>query len=379
MFVHVFYYRLKCLLRDRVTIFWTLVFPLVLATLYGVTFGDIKSQPEGFQPIKVAVIQNSAYENNKVFKMVLEDLSEPGPQQFLEITVTDGAEALKLLDNGLVAGVISQNDDIELLVNSSGLKQTILKSFLDSYSQNVQTVKAVMAQNSGISPRTTSRIGRHDYTEQIFFSQANPDTRLSIFYALLAMSCFYSSFWGLRNTRDIQADLSPQGARRGVAPTHKLALVFADNLAAFVIGFSEILIILAYLRFGLGITFGNQALFILLTCILGCFTGVSFGNFIGTVIRANENLKMIILISTTMTFSFLSGLMWEYIKYYIAQKAPFLSYINPVALIADSFYSLYIFAGLHRFWLNMAILALLWLAFSLISFALLRRERYASL
>ncbi len=379
MFGHVFYYRLKCLLRDRITLFWTLAFPLLLATLYGVTLGNIETQSTGFEPIKVAVIQNSAYENNKAFQKVLEDLSEAGPQQFLEITFTDRAEASKLLDKGLVAGVISQNDDIELLVNTSGLKQSILKSFLDSYLQNLTTVRAVMAQNPAITPQAINGMGQDDYTEQVFFSQANPATGLAIFYALLAMSCFYSSFWGLRNTRDIQADLSAQGARRSVGPTHKLAVVFADNSAAFVIGFSEILIILAYLKFGLGITFGHRALHILLTCVLGCFTGVSFGNFIGTVIRANENLKMIILTSTTMAFSFLSGLMWEDIKYRIALKAPLLSYINPLALITDSFYSLYIFAGLHRFWLNMAILALLWLTFSLISFALLRRERYASL
>jgi len=64
------------------------------------------------------------------------------------------------------------------------------------------------------------------------------------------MACMYSAFWGLCNTVDVQADLSAQGARRSVAPTHKLQVVLADAVAALVVSFAEVLILLAYLSFG---------------------------------------------------------------------------------------------------------------------------------
>ena len=98
----------------------------------------------------------------------------------------------------------------------------------------------------------------------------------------------YSSFWGLRNTIDLQADLSAQGARRSVAPTHKINVVLADAAAALVISFAEVLILLAYLVFVLGISFGNQLGYVLLTCLAGSVAGVSLGNLIGTVSSGGE-------------------------------------------------------------------------------------------
>ena len=41
MFMHVFIYRLKCLLRDRQTVFWTSIFSLCLATMFYFAFGHI--------------------------------------------------------------------------------------------------------------------------------------------------------------------------------------------------------------------------------------------------------------------------------------------------------------------------------------------------
>jgi len=63
----------------------------------------------------------------------------------------------------------------------------------------------------------------------------------------------------------------------------------------------------------------------------------------------------------------------------IARKAPFLSYINPAALITYAFYSLYVFASHRRFLLNIGLLLLISAAMCILSFLRLRRDRYASL
>jgi len=198
------------------------------------------------------------------------------------------------------------------------------------------------------------------------------------FYALIAMACMYSGFWGLRNAIDIQADLSAQGARRSIAPTHKLVVVLADTVAALSVSFAEVLILLAYMVFVLRISFGDQTAHVVLTCLAGCVAGVSFGSLVGTVVRGSEGLKTGILIGVSMIMSFLAGLMWVEVKDIVARRVPMLSYVNPAALISDAFYSLYIYGTHRRFFVNIGLLFLLSALMCTASFMKLRRIRYAS-
>ncbi|MGI6627791.1 MAG: ABC transporter permease [Bacillota bacterium] len=392
MFTHVFNYRLKCLLRDKETVFWTLLFPLLLATFFYFAFGHLTARLERFNPVKTVVVDNQAYRKNVRFRQVLESLSTEGENQILELIVADEQEAERLLEDGVVVGIITAVEagesgvlgepggSIGLTVKQRGINQSILKAILDEYAQTTKIVTDIAAKNPGALRQLIGDLeNRKSYTEQVSFSNAVPDTMLGYFYALIAMACMYSSFWGLRNTIDVQPDLSAQGARRSVAPTHKLRVVLADAAAAFVISFAEVLILLMYLAFVLGISFGNQFGYVLLTCLAGCISGVSLGNFIGTVVRGSENVKTGILVGTSMTMSFLAGLMFVDMKDIVARKAPVLSYINPAALISDAFYSLYVFDTHRRFFTNIGMLCLISAVMCMASFMRLRRERYASI
>ena len=42
MFWHNFKYNLKILLRDHALVFWTLAFPLILATFFSLAFSNIE-------------------------------------------------------------------------------------------------------------------------------------------------------------------------------------------------------------------------------------------------------------------------------------------------------------------------------------------------
>jgi ABC-2 type transport system permease protein len=380
MFMHVFSYRLKCLLRDRETVFWTLLFPLLLATLFYFAFGHLTVERERFNPVKAVVVDSETYRENVAFRQVLESLSEAGENQILDLTVADEHEAERLLEEGAVAGIITVGETIGLTVKQSGINQSILKAILDEYAHTTKTVTGIVSKNPEVARKLISELeNRKSYTKRVSFSDAVPDTMLAYFYALIAMACMYSAFWGLRNTVDVQADLSAQGARRSVAPTHKLQVVLSDALAALAISFAEVVILLAYLVFALGIDFGNQLGYVLLACFVGCVAGVSFGNFVGTVVRGSEAEKTGILIGTSITMSFLAGLMWVDMKDIIARKAPALSYINPAAVISDAFYSLYVFDTHRRFFINIGMLCLISVVMSMVSFMRLRREKYASI
>ena len=374
MFMHVFSYRFKCLLHDRETMFWTLLFSLVLATFFYFAFGNLTDRLESFNPIGVAVVDNRAYRNDARLRQVLASLSQPGKGQLLELAEVSEEQAKSLLDTGDVAGVVKVNEKIELVVRQSGIEESILKAILDEYVFMSRTVMRVLANNPAAVREITDR---KSYTEQISFSNANPDTMLGFFYALMAMACMYSSFWGLRNTIDVQADLSARGARRSVAPTHKLTVVLADALAALSVSFAEVLILLVYMAFVLRIDFGNQVGYIVLTCLAGCVAGVSFGSLVGTFVRGSGSVKTAVLIGLNMTMSFLAGLMWAPIKDLVSRKVPPLSYVNPAALISDAFYSLYIFGSHPRVFINIGLLFMLSALMCTASFMKLRRTRYA--
>jgi ABC-2 type transport system permease protein len=380
MFMHIFGYRLKCLARDREMVFWTLIFPLILATMFHFAFDQLMGRQETFRPIRAAVVGSDAYRQNVAFRQALDALSGPGEGQLIELTVTDDREARRLLEEGAISGVITVDDPIGLTVSQSGIEQSILKSILDEYAHTYATITGILEEHPTDPAGLLREIGQvRTYTQQISFSSAEPNTTLNFFYALIAMTCLYGGFWGLRNTTDMQADLSPQGARRSVAPTHKLGVVLYDSAAALTISLAEVMVLLAYLALVLRVKFGDQVWYVLLTCLAGCIAGVSLGALIGTYVRKSEGAKTGILIGTSMTMSFLAGLMIDTMKHTIARKAPVLSYINPAALIADAFYSLYVFASHRRFFLNIGLLLLISAAMCTLSFLRLRRDRYASL
>ena len=206
-----------------------------------------------------------------------------------------------------------------------------------------------------------------------------PDTLLAYFYALLAMACMYGSFWGEQEVMDIQANLSAQGARVSVAPIHKLKVFLAGLSAGLLIQYCEILILLAFMRFALGIDFGNQTGYVLLLSFVGSLMGVTFGAAVAAIGRKSEGVTTGILISVSMILSFFSGLMFVEMKYIVAKAFPPAAYINPATLVADGFYALYYYADHGRFWLNVGLLAAFSVLFCLLIYRAIRRRKYASL
>ena len=103
---------------------------------------------------------------------------------------------------------------------------------------------------------------------------------------------------------------------------------------------SEIFVLLAYLIFVLNIDFGNQIAYIILTCVVGTITGITFGSLIASVVNGKEGTRVGVLIGSSMLMSFLSGMMYDKMKYIISANVPILGYLNPANLITDCFYSL---------------------------------------
>lgn len=380
MFYHIFKNRLKCIIRDKTMIFWTLAFPLILATFFNLALSNIDSH-EMFNSIDIAVVKNEAYQKDENFRDFLEKASQ-GDSKLFNIQLGTEEEAEKLLDKGKVVGYILVGGKITLNVKNSGIYQTIVKSALDQYIQTASSVTNIATHNpKALSNGLIEDINdRRTYTKDIQLGrQGKPDSVVTYFYALIAMSCLYGAFFGLKEITDSQADLSKRGARLNVAPVHKLKALIAGLSAAYIVLLLEILTLMSYLVFILKVDFGNQIGYIFLTCIIGCTTGLSFGAVISAVVKKREGVKIAILIGGTMTMSFLSGMMFGEMKYIIEKNVPALSYINPAALIADALYSLYFFDSHTRFFTNIGLLSVFTIIFSLTTYLITRRRQYASL
>ncbi|WP_444658213.1 ABC transporter permease [Caproiciproducens sp. R2] len=379
MFQHLFTARLKCLIRDRQMMFWTLLFPLLLATFFNMALSNLNNT-EAFHPIDIAVVDNDRYRQSKDFQSVLEEVSQ-GEDRIFNLTKTDGEKAERLLDDGKIKAYVTVGTEIGMTVRESGLSQNIVRAFLNSYSQTSSAVASIVRENpASIKDGLIDAVSaRGEYTREVSGSSAEPNNVLNYFYSLIAMSCLYGGFLGLKEVADVQADLSQRAARVNVAPVHKLKIFLYNVCAAILLHFSEMLVLLAYLYFGLKIDFGPKSLFVLLTTFAGSVLGVSFGAFVSALVKKGEGIKVAVLLAVSMAGSFLAGMMFEDMKYIVAQNAPVLSYLNPVNLLTDAFYSLYYYDVMTRYGWNMAAVCAYALLFCLGSYFMIRRQKYASL
>lgn len=375
MFLFNYRYRLKCIFKDRQLMFWTFLFPILLATLFNLAFSNLSSA-DNFLKVNVAVVQNEELDQNPAFTQAIN-----GADHLFIVKYTTRSDADALLKDNQIDGYIVFDSDLNLVVNQSGLNQTIIRGFLDDFVQSSATIVTVISQNpaaldngilAGISSRT-------EYLTAVSASQSNPDPVVNYFYALIAMTCLYGGFLGVKEVVAIQADLSAVGARINLAPTNKLTVFISSMLAATTIQLLELLILLTFLIKVLSISFGDQLGYIALTCVVGSLTGVTFGACIGSIIKKGEGLKIGILIGSTMTMSFLAGMMSADMKYIVMTKAPILSYLNPANLITDSFYALYYYNTHTQFFTDILLLCGFTLLFSAVTYFVLRRQKYASL
>ena len=114
MFWHAFYYYLKSILRQKETLCWTLLFPIALGTLFFAAFSGL-SEDESLNTIPVAAVLEK---EDIALKSLLEALGEPGEEQFLEVTYATEEEALSLLEQKKIIGILHGGKPATLSVSA---------------------------------------------------------------------------------------------------------------------------------------------------------------------------------------------------------------------------------------------------------------------
>jgi len=367
--------RVLQLVRDKGDMFWALAFPLLLATLMYMAFGETFSGSEIIDIIPVAIVVEEENTLSDSFKSFAEEMDD-----VLEVSYMDEEEALKALEQKEVKGIFYTGGKHSLTVTESDLDTSILQSLLDSYVKNEAMILEI-AQNhpENLEKALASLNNYQSSTQEVTVSGRTYDTSLSYFFAVIAMASLYGCFLGIRCPIDMQANLSALGARRSVTPTHRLKLVIADMLATFAVHFANVMILLLYMKYVLRLDFGDRMGGMILVCLVGSMIGVALGMFVGSIGRITEGIKIGLILAVSMVCSFLSGLMVTNMKDIIEQKAPIINRINPAALISDAFYCLNVYDDMGRYFRNLILLVIISILLISGSFLMVRRERYDSI
>lgn len=371
--MQIFIYQLKLLLRNKPMLFWTFAFPLILATFFNLAFSKLNSA-DSFDPIDVAVV---IQKEDQSFQSLLDELSKENKDQLLNIQYVSVSKAQEMLKDKVITGYMLVDEELELVVNDNGISQTIVQSVMDTYLQTKQSMKNIASFN----PQVMGQLIQHNIQQDFFQSQriSSLDVTVVYFYTLIGMTCMYGGFWGLRVSTNQEANLSRQGTRVQVSPISKIRIMLTGVIAAFLCQYCAMIILFAYLYYGLNIAFGDHSLYIFILMAIGSLLGIIIGQLIGTLLKCKENTKISILTSVSLFCSFLSGMMIVDLKYLIQEYVPILSYMNPVSLITDALYALYYYPTYERFFFNIALLTVMVFILGITSILISRRKKYDSL
>lgn len=388
LFFHNSKYTMLSMFRLKVTLFWTLAFPLLLATFMYMAFGNLFEKDEMFKTINVAVVES---ENDDTLMSVLESLdvnhtdsaskSDDSSNSFsglINMKLMDSSAAKKALNDKKVTGII-YTEDASLVVDENSYNATILESILTQYKQQKDVFTNIAKTNP--AALDTAIAGLSDTTseyKEISLSSGNQDEYTNYFYAVFAMSCLFASFSAVTATNRLLANTSPLGMRKSLAALSKNILIFSEYISLLIIHFVVELITLVYLTL-LGVDFGNKYPAIILTLFFGCMIGLSIGVIIGAIPKLTEGSKIGISVGIGMVLSVFADLCANGIKDMVEHKLPIANRLNPACLISDCFYSLNVYDSYDRFFRNISIMAVESVILLIIAFVLLRREKYASI
>ncbi len=388
--MHNFIYSLRILFKNKILIFWTFAFPILLGTFFYMAFSNIEDS-EKLDRISIAFVENEAFENRQIVKEAFEALSDE-EGLFNTIYVEEKKEAERCLANDEIIGYLFVEEEPKIVVKTSGINQTILKATMEEILQMESIIQVKIEKRmqesleQGIAFDLTQDFFkqmamdiRNAFEEEVSIkdiSSSHLSYTMIEFYTLIAMACLYGGILGMTSINQILPNMSHTGKRISISPASKGKLILSSVCASFVTQLLGIFLLFLYTIFVLKVDYGNKFPFIILLAFVGSLAGLSLGIFIATCLKANDNLKTSVIIAVTMLGCFLSGMMGITMKYVIDKNVPILNKLNPASMITDGFYSLYYYDTFDRFYMNVG--SLLLFALLLIGFSMyqLRRQTY---
>ena len=390
MFSHNLKYTIKTLSKNKVLIFWTFAFPIILGLLFNMAFSNIEKD-EMLKVFSIAVVSNDNSKEQEIYKETLEKLST-GDARLFNLKYVDEEEANRLLDESEIEGYVVISDDVKVVIKENGSNQTIIKFVIQEIKQNKKIVEDLSLKE--IEKETSNGNYSFDTTEIVnniltkinsqevslnSLSSSNLSYMTIEYYTLIAMACMYTGMLGLTSINNCLANMSNKGKRISVSPNKKSTIVLSSLIGSYIVSLLGLSILMLFLLFVLKVDFGNNMLLVILLSMIGSLAGISLGVLVASVFKLSEGAKTGIIIAISMFLSVLSGMTGVTLKYVIDTNVPIVNLINPNNLITDGFYSLYYYNTLDRYFRDLIYLIIFVIICLVISFFSLRREQYDSI
>ena len=394
MFYHNFKYAFKTLFRDKMLIFWTFAFPIILGTFFNMAFSNIENS-EKLDIISIAIVEK---EKNEIMKQSFDTLSdEENEDRLFQTQYVTEEKAKELLENDEITGyLVLLKEEPKVVIKSNGINETILKYVTEEIMQNTEMIsdiveKRVQESMQGYPEGIYNMPNMENIYEDVMkmlednqvefknISNSNLSYTMIEFYTLIAMTCLYCGVLGMVAVNHNLANMGNIGKRTSITPTSKGRIIFSSLMASYLTQLIGLAILFAYTILVLKVDYGTNLPMIILLSLTGSLAGLSLGIAVATLIKANENAKIGILIAVTMLGCFLSGMMGITMKYMVDKNVPIVNLINPASMITDGFYALYYYDTLDRCFLNIVSLLIFSGVMIILSINGLRKQKYEAL
>ena len=342
-------YQGKNLFREKNLLFWTLIYPIIMAVFFYTGFSGIIN-------VELEKIQVGIDSNNPII-FILDDID------LLNINKMTEDEGNTKLQNEEIHGFIDK--DLNLLVGKSGINQSIIKEILDQIKQAGKLNRPM--ENLDFSK---------DY---VLDRNQNANGIIIIFYSLIGMVSTYGLFSGIETVSLIQANLTNLGKRLNSTPLKKSEFLMAGIIVSLTLNLLANGLLVLFIQYALKVNLLTEIKYSLIFIILGNIFGVALGVFIGVSNKQSANVKVLISLMITLFSSFISGMMAPNVKVLIDKNMSIVGRLNPISIMTNNLYRinlLEITEGVREGIIVLSIYSLILIA---ISYVFLRRKTYDSI
>ena len=272
MFIHNFIYSLKTLFKNKMLIFWTFAFPIILGTFFYMAFSNIQ-EGQKLNIINIAIVENEELKSSEYYKKAFDNLSdEKNEDRLFNVRYVTEEEAKEKLQNDEIAGYMKLEDGKpKLTFVSNGIDQTVFKYITEQITQTGDIITSLTEEKIKEEiQKGNYNFDSNEIVEKIYNESTKEDFKLDNitngnlefmmieFYTLIAMTCLYGGMLGIFAINQNLANMSNKGKRIEVAPTKKGIVVLSSLLASYVAQAIGLAILFAYTILVLKINYGND-------------------------------------------------------------------------------------------------------------------------
>lgn len=392
---------IKCTLRELLRmpgiLVWSLVFPLVLMSVFSLMFGPLDAMAD-LEPIRIIVVEPEESLEGEAFEGFVDAVSE-GEDRLFDTEYVSTAEAAE----GRVIDTAGEEDPVlgfvELVEGKPEVHITdsltldgldfaeahILITVMNEYAAKSALLKEMVSRDPSALSRglvMQSLYDSIDATVQVDVTRNQPKESVRYYFALLGMAALFGGSVSLVAFQRMRPNLSALGARRAVGGLSHGRAVAATLIGCWIVNFACLAIAYAAMRFVFGIDFAGRDGACLAIVAAASLTAMSLGCAVSAIPKMPEGTKSGLLTGIVCFASLFAGLYGQptmQLADTIAATAPWAMWINPASQIAQAFYSAMYYDTLGPLLSHIGALLIMSALLFALAVGSLRRQRYASI